>query len=137
MDPKKRISGIGGIFFKAKNPQALAQWYAKHLGFDVQDWGGAQFFWNRSDNGQRAYSVWSPFSESTEYFNPSDKPYMLNLRVDDLDAVLEALREEGCRVLDRTEEIEQGRFAYVLDPENALIELWQPAKDDPALKSIT
>ncbi len=130
---KPRVHGIGGVFFKARDPMALAQWYQQHLGLDVQSWGGAMFDWNRRDTGEKAYSIWAPFAEDSKYFEPSDKPFMLNLRVDDLDAVLDALRGEGCRVLDRREEIENGKFGYVVDPEGTLIELWQPAKDDPAL----
>ena len=130
---KPRVHGIGGIFFKARDPNALAQWYQQHLGLDVQSWGGAMFGWNRADTGEKAYSIWAPFAEDSKYFEPSDKSFMLNLRVDDLDAVLDALRGEGCRVLDRREEIENGKFGYVIDPEGTLIELWQPAKDDPAL----
>lgn len=130
--PKPRVHGIGGIFFKARDPEALCAWYRDHLGFDMQDWGGALFHWKRRDTGADACTVFSPFKESTEYFKPSDKPFMLNLRVDDLDAVLAALREEGCQVLDRGEDSEQGRFGYVVDPEGTLIELWQPAPDDPS-----
>lgn len=130
--PKPRVHGIGGIFFKARDPAALMAWYRDRLGLDAQDWGGALFHWRRFESGEAACSVFAPFKESTEYFAPSDKPFMLNLRVDDLDAVLTALREEGCQVLDRREDSEQGRFGYVLDPEGTLIELWQPNPDDPS-----
>ena len=100
-DPKPRVHGLGGVFFKAEDPAALAAWYQRHLGIGAQDWGGALFPWRRDDTGERAYTVWSPFKADTRYFEPSDKPFMLNFRVDDLEAVLAALREEGCRVLDR------------------------------------
>lgn len=123
---KPRVHGLGGVFFKADNPEALAAWYAEHLGVGVQDWGGAVFPWRRDDTGARACTVWPPFKASSEYFKPSDKPFMFNFRVDDLDATLAALREEGCEVLDRREEGEQGRFGYVMDPEGHLVELWQP-----------
>jgi predicted enzyme related to lactoylglutathione lyase len=132
----KRVTGIGGIFFKAQNPDALGAWYRKHMGFDVQPWGGSQFFWNRRDRkNEPAYTVWGPFAGDTRYFEPSQKQYMINLRVDDLEKVLEALRKEGVQVLDRREDSENGRFGYVLDPEGTLIELWQPAPDDPSLGS--
>lgn len=130
---KPRVHGLGGVFFKADDPQALGAWYAEHLGVDVQGWGGAVFPWRRDDTGDKAYTVWSPFKADTEYFQPSDKPFMLNFRVDDLDAMLAALREAGCKVLDRHEDGEQGRFGYVVDPEGHLVELWQPRSDDPAL----
>lgn len=137
-EPKPRVHGLGGVFFKAENPEALSAWYAEHLGFGVEGWGGAQFFWNRVDApdatpGQRAYTVWSPFKASTDYFQPSDKPFMLNFRVDDLDATLAALRAEGCNVLNRGEDGEQGKFGYVMDPEGHLVELWQPNPADPSL----
>lgn len=133
-DHKPRIHGLGGVFFKAEDPEKLSAWYAKHLDFGVEGWGGAQFFWNRVDNDERAYTVWSPFKASTDYFQPSDKPFMLNFRVDDLDATLAALRAEGCNVLDRGEDGEQGKFGYVMDPEGHLIELWQPNPNDPSLE---
>lgn len=129
---KPRVHGLGGVFFKARDPAALSAWYARHLDIGVQDWGGALFAWKREDTGEDACTLWSPFAADTEYFKPSDKPYMLNFRVDDLAATLQALREEGCQVLERGEDGEQGKFGYVLDPEGGLIELWQPRPDDPA-----
>ena len=127
---KPRVHGLGGVFFKAEDPGALSAWYAEHLGVGVQDWGGAVFPWRREDTGESAYTVWSPFKASSEYFKPSDKPFMLNFRVDDLDGMLEALRAAGCNVLDRSDDGEQGRFGYVMDPEGHLIELWQPAVEE-------
>jgi catechol 2,3-dioxygenase-like lactoylglutathione lyase family enzyme len=126
-----RVHGIGGLFFKARDPEALGAWYREHLGFDVQSWGGACFHWNRTDRAQRGYTVWSPFAEDTRYFEPSTRGFMLNLRVDDLDATLEALRAAGAQVLERREDGPNGKFGYVLDPEGLLLELWQPAPDDP------
>lgn len=131
-EDKPRVHGLGGVFFKARDPAQLAQWYARHLGLDVQEWGGALLHWRRDDTGGRACTVWSPFAATTDYFKPSDREFMLNFRVDDLDATLAALRAEGCNVLDRGEDGEQGRFGYVIDPEGTLIELWQPA---PALSA--
>ncbi|MCK7593879.1 VOC family protein [Pseudomarimonas salicorniae] len=125
-DKRARVTGIGGVFFKARDPGALGQWYARHLGLPVQDWGGAVFEWAEAGTGRPACSVWSPFKQDTTYFEPGDRDYMINLRVDDLDALLAQLREEGCEVLDRREDSEQGRFGYVLDPEGQLVELWQP-----------
>ncbi|MEO5628542.1 MAG: VOC family protein [Thermomonas sp.] len=130
MSDRPRVHGLGGVFFKAEDPKALGQWYARHLGVGVQDWGGAIFDWNRADTGEGACTVWSPFKADTPYFQPSDKPYMINFRVDDLDGTLAALRTEGCQVLDRYEATEQGKFGYVLDPEGGLVELWEPATDE-------
>lgn len=124
---KPRVHGLGGVFFKARDPAALAQWYRRHLDLDTQDWGGALLRWRRADTGADAVTVWAPFGEDSEHFKPSDKPYMLNLRVDDLAGTLQGLREEGCQVLDRYEESEQGKFGYALDPEGGLLELWEPA----------
>ncbi len=133
---KPRVHGIGGVFFKAKDPQALARWYREHLDFDIAGWGGTQFAWKRADTGAEACTVWSPFNQDTQYFAPSDKPFMLNLRVDDLDATLGELRVEGCQVLDRREDAAYGKFGYVVDPEGTLLELWQPPVD-PAAEPAT
>jgi predicted enzyme related to lactoylglutathione lyase len=132
-ETKPRVHGLGGVFFKADDPAGLANWYARHLGLGVEEWGGALLHWKRADTGEAACTVWSPFKADTEYFKPSDKPFMLNFRVDDLDATLAALRAEGCNVLDRGEEGEQGKFGYVVDPEGTLIELWQPNPSDPSI----
>ena len=130
-DSKPRVHGLGGIFFKSRDPATLSAWYGKHLGLDVQaGWGGATFNWKRADTGEDAVTLWSPFKEDTTYFHPSDKPYMLNFRVDDLDATLTALREEGCEVLERREEGEYGKFGYVVDPEGGVVELWEPPRKD-------
>ena len=128
---KAKVHGLGGVFFKAKDPESLGRWYADHLGVPVQSWGGAVFEWQRCDTApdpklQQASTVWSPFKADTQYFQPSDKPFMLNFRVDDLDAILAQLREAGAQVLDRQEDSESGRFGYVVDPEGILVELWQP-----------
>jgi predicted enzyme related to lactoylglutathione lyase len=129
MSTKPRVHAIGGVFFKARDPKVLGDWYREHLGFDVSKWGGAKFAWKR-DDGSEGCTVWTPFADDTKYFAPSDKPFMLNLCVDDLDATLAALRAEGCNVLDRREDGDYGKFGYVVDPEGTLLELWQPAAKD-------
>lgn len=123
---KPRVHGIGGLFFKARDPAALSGWYGRHLDLPVQEWGGAALPWRRADTGEEACTLWSPFKQDTTYFAPSESAFMLNLRVDDLEGVLAALRAEGCAVLERREDSEYGRFGYVLDPEGNLVELWQP-----------
>ena len=125
----QRVIGIGGIFFKAKDPEKLGAWYRKHLGIDVQDWGGASF--TEGAHAQltpkrQAYIVWSPFDAETEYFAPSEKPFMINFRVHDLAGVLSALRSEGVQVEEKTEESEFGKFGWVMDPEGNKLELWEP-----------
>ena len=130
-DQKPRVHGLGGVFFKSRDPAALGDWYRRHLGLDVQPWGGVVFDWQRRDREQTGHTVWTPFAQDTTYFKPSEREFMLNLRVDDLDAVLAALREEGCNVLDRREDGDYGRFGYVVDPDGTLIELWQPPETMP------
>lgn len=123
----KRVTGIGGVFFKAREPERLREWYRNHLGIDVQDWGGAVFVWKEPDQpNQTGSTTWSIFPESSDYFNPSTAPFMINYRVENLESVLQALREEGCKVDNRLESTEYGKFGWVMDPEGNRIELWQP-----------
>jgi catechol 2,3-dioxygenase-like lactoylglutathione lyase family enzyme len=123
----KRVTGIGGIFFKARDPEALREWYRQHLGIDVQPWGGAAFTWDRPEPpAAEGCTVWSIFAADTRYFDPSIAPFMVNYRVDDLDALLAALRAEGCAVDDKTEDSADGKFGWVSDPEGNRVELWQP-----------
>jgi predicted enzyme related to lactoylglutathione lyase len=123
----KRVTGIGGIFFKARDPKALGEWYQRHLGIDVQVWGGAAFRWQGEHNPTGVgTTIWSPFAADTKYFAPSEAPFMINYRVEDLDAVLTALRAEGVEVLPHVQDSEYGRFAWVVDPEGNKLELWQP-----------
>ena len=123
----KRVTGIGGVFFKARDPKALAEWYAKHLGMNLEEWGGVVFRWATDDNPSgTGTTVWSPFKQDTTYFAPSEAPFMINYRVDDLHGLLAALRAEGCDVQDNIDESELGKFGWVVDPEGNKIELWQP-----------
>jgi predicted enzyme related to lactoylglutathione lyase len=117
------VTGIGGVFFKSRDPKALGAGYRDHLGIDVQDWGGATFEWAGEPNGM---TVWTLFPESTEYLNPSKSPFMVNYRVADLDALLAVLRQEGCAVDEKTDTSEFGKFGWVMDPEGNRIELWEP-----------
>lgn len=121
----KRVTGIGGIFFKANNPPVLHAWYKKHLGIDVQSWGGAAFNWS-DDEGKPVggTTVWSVGSGSN--FAPSTSPFMVNYRVADVHALVKALREEGCNVHGEVEDSEYGKFGWVIDPEGNKIELWEP-----------
>jgi predicted enzyme related to lactoylglutathione lyase len=121
----KRVTGIGGIFFKAKDPKALGAWYREHLGLDVSDWGGAIFPWG-GEGSEAGMTIWSPFAQDTDKMAPSPASFMLNFRVDDLDALLAALRAEGCTVIDNDEPSEFGKFGWVMDPEGNKVELWEP-----------
>ena len=123
----KRVTGIGGIFFKSKDPKALGAWYKTHLGIDVQDWGGAAFQCKGPENSDDVgTTIWSPFAADTSYFAPSTAPFMINYRVEDLHALLATLRAEGVQVEEKVEESEYGRFGWVIDPEGNKLELWQP-----------
>lgn len=122
----KRVTGIGGIFFKARDPKALGEWYRTHLGLDVAEWGGVAFRWAEDPQAGTGTTIWSPFSADTGYFAPSDAPFMVNFRVADLHALLAALRAEGCQVMDKVEESEYGKFGWVVDPEGNKLELWEP-----------
>ncbi len=125
----RRVTGIGGIFFKARDPDTLREWYRRHLGIDVAEWGGAAFHWHdgRHPDGSGT-TVWSIFEATTDYFSPGGASFMINYRVEDLEALLTALRAEGCDVDDRIDRSEQGAFGWVIDPEGNRIELWQPAE---------
>ena len=121
----KRVTGIGGVFIKANDPAALGAWYKRHLGIDVQDWGGAAFTWADSDGtlvgGTTAWSVGDGSN-----FAPSNATFMVNYRVEDLASLLQALRDEGCQVLEETDDSEYGKFGWVIDVEGNKVELWQP-----------
>jgi predicted enzyme related to lactoylglutathione lyase len=115
------------VFFKARDPKALGAWYKTHLGIDVQAWGGAAFDWKHDGNPDgTGTTAWSLFPADTNHFAPSDAPFMINYRVDDLHALVKALRDEGCQVLDKIDESEYGKFGWVVDPEGNKIELWEP-----------
>ena len=123
----RRVTGIGGIFFKARDPAALRAWYGKHLGIDVQAWGGAAFSWADQDgNPLKGTTVWSVSGNDEDYFAPSMSSFMVNYRVADLAALLQALRDEGCDVLEKTDDSAYGKFGWVMDPEGNKVELWQP-----------
>ena len=123
----KRVTGIGGVFFKSKDPKALGAWYKTHLGINLEEWGGAVFQWKGTDNPEGVgTTVWSPFAEETSYFAPSTAPFMINYRVEDLHALLAVLRAEGVQVDEKVEASEYGMFGWVIDPDGNKLELWQP-----------
>ncbi|WP_276134532.1 VOC family protein [Polluticoccus soli] len=119
----KRVTGIGGIFFKCKDPEKFREWYKTHLGFDITPYG-AKFDWAQ----EGGYTLWSPFSEESKKFEPSSKEFMINYRVENLDALVAELKKEGVTVLGDVESFgEYGKFAHILDIEDNKIELWEPA----------
>lgn len=117
-----RVIGFGGIFFKSRDPGALRDWYAQHLGIAMNDYG-ANF---AEDASRPGFTLWAPFGQATNYFAPSTKDFMLNFRVDDLDALLARLRTDGVEVDLNVHEDANGRFGWIMDPEGTRIELWQP-----------
>ena len=123
----KRVTGIGGIFFKAKDAPALRAWYKRHLGIDVQEWGGTAFTWTDGEGKPAGgTTVWSIASAQSDQFAPSTATFMVNYRVEDLHALVKVLREEGCNVREKIDASEYGKFAWVIDPEGNKVELWQP-----------
>ncbi len=133
----KRVTGLGGVFFKAQDRDRVMDWYRDHLGIESDEYG-FMFQWREADAPERqGYTVWGPFAEDTGYFDPSTKPYMVNFRVADLTALIEALKDEGVQVVGTIEEHENGKFAWILDPEGNKIELWEPidCAVDPYLPS--
>ncbi len=122
----KRVTGIGGIFFKAKDAAALQAWYKRHLGIDIQEWGGTAFTWSDSEGKPAGGMTTWRIAEEDDDFGPRQAAFMVNYRVDDLDALVAALKAEGCDILENADESEFGKFAWVLDPEGNKVELWQP-----------
>lgn len=131
--PLARVTGIGGIFFKSNDPKQLMDWYRTHLGIDIDSSGGWSFQWREKRRSSRiGITVFSPFAHATDYFEPSEQPYMFNFRVADLRGLLEALRRAGVHVIGKVEEYPYGKFGWIIDPEGRKIELWEPPDvDDP------
>ncbi len=128
-----RVLGVGGVFFKSKDPEKLGEWYRKWLGVPVEHPYGASFKPAGLPGG--AFTVWCPFPATTGYFDPAEKPYMFNLVVDDLDGALSQVKEGGAQIVGDVEEEEYGRFGWFLDPDGNKVELWQ-APDVEALQNV-
>lgn len=122
----KRVTGIGGIFFKCKDPKNIKEWYKIHLGFNTDEYGTNFAWYQGSDSTKRGSTQWSPFSEKTKYFEPSAKDFMINYRVNNLKLLVEALRKEGVNIVDTIETYDYGKFIHIMDPEGNKIELWEP-----------
>lgn len=120
----KKVTGIGGIFFKCNDSEKLKEWYKTHLGFETDDYG-ALFTW-KDENGEKAVTQWSPFPAKTDYFEPSTKEFMINYRVENLEMLLSELQTSGVTVLDEIAEFPYGKFVHILDSEGNKIELWEP-----------
>jgi predicted enzyme related to lactoylglutathione lyase len=122
----KKVTGIGGIFFKCKDPQKMAEWYNQHLGLNANQYG-ANFEWRQAeDPSKKGSTQWSPFAETTKYFEPSAKDFMINYRVENLEVLVKQLKAEGVTITDQIEASEYGKFVHIIDVEGNKVELWEP-----------
>lgn len=122
----KRVTGIGGIFFKCKDPKKLREWYQTHLGLNTNQYG-AVFEWRQAeDSSKKGFTQWSPFTEKTKYFEPSAKDFMINYRVENLETLVDELKKEGVTIADTIETADYGKFVHIMDTEGNKIELWEP-----------
>jgi len=122
----KRVTGIGGIFFKCKDPDKLKEWYSTHLGLNTNQYGVVFEWYQGADSTKKGFTNWSPFKQTTKYFEPSTKDFMINYRVDNLEALVEELKKNGVPVVDSIESYDYGKFVHILDPEGNKLELWEP-----------
>ncbi|MBS1488944.1 MAG: VOC family protein [Bacteroidetes bacterium] len=121
-----KVTGIGGIFFKCKDPQAMNEWYKKHLGFDTGPYG-TSFKWRQNeDSSKKGLTQWNLFPEKTNYFQPSAKDFMINYRVENLELLVEELKKENVTIVDKIEAYDYGKFVHIMDMEGNKIELWEP-----------
>ncbi len=126
----KKVTGIGGIFFKCQDPDKMKEWYKNHLGLNTDEYG-TTFEWRKSDNANlKGFTQWSPFKETTKYFEPSLKEFMINYRVENLEALVTELKKEGVVICDEIETFEYGKFVHILDAEGNKIELWEPVDEE-------
>jgi len=123
---KPRVTGVGGIFFKSENPDELKKWYKKNLGLNTDQWGTNFEWYQGRDSSKKGFTQWSPFSQKTRHFEPSEKDFMINYRVVHLEKLLEKLKENGVTIVDSIETFEYGKFVHILDNEGNKIELWEP-----------
>jgi catechol 2,3-dioxygenase-like lactoylglutathione lyase family enzyme len=122
-----KVTGIGGVFFKSRtNHKELAAWYARHLGLVLEPWGGVILKWPEDKGEDRGLTVWHVAEKDSKWFSPSESSFMINYRVDDLDALLAQLRSDGVTILKGPDAEENGRFAWIMDPDGNKVELWQP-----------
>src|SRR5262245_57163163 len=123
----KKVTGIGGIFFKCKDPNKMREWYQKHLGVEANQYGASFEWYEDAEGKKKGLTQWNPFPETTKYFEPSGKDFMINYRVDNLEALVEEFKKEGVTVLDAIESYDYGKFVHILDAEGNKIQLWEPA----------
>jgi predicted enzyme related to lactoylglutathione lyase len=122
----KKVTAIGGIFFKCKDPNKMREWYNKNLGLNTNQYGAVFEWYQGADSTKKGFTTWSPFNETTKYFEPSAKDFMINYRVENLEVLIEELKRNGVTILDAIETYDYGRFVHILDAEGNKIELWEP-----------
>ncbi len=122
----KRVTGIGGVFFKSKDPKKITEWYQKHLGLDTNPYGATFEWYENAESTQKAQTQWSPFPETTTYFGDSEQDFMLNYRVENLELLVEELKKEGVTIVDSIETYDYGKFIHILDGEGNKVQLWEP-----------
>jgi len=122
----KRVTGIGGIFFKCKDPKKMREWYNTHLGLNTNQYGAVFEWWQGADSTKKGFTQWSPFAETTKYFEPSVRDFMINYRVENLEALVEELKKEGVTIADKIETAGYGKFVHIIDVEGNKVELWEP-----------
>ncbi len=121
-----KVTGIGGIFFKCKNPEKVREWYQTHLGININQYGAVFEWYQGADSTKKGFTQWSPFNENTKYFEPSTKDFMINYRVENLESLVQELKKEGVIVTDTIETYDYGKFVHIMDIEGNKIELWEP-----------
>ena len=125
-----KVTGIGGIFFKTKDVHKTKNWYQEHLGLQTDQWG-TNFEWRTAgDPSQKGFTQWSPSSSESNFFGNDDQQFMINYRVDDLEALIENLRSQGIKILDEIESVEYGKFVHILDPDGHKVQLWEPNDEE-------
>ncbi len=122
----KRVTGIGGVFFKCKDPKATTAWYQKHLGLDTNPYGATFEWYENPESKTKAQTQWTPFAENTKYFEPSTKDFMINYRVENLESLIVELKKEGVTIVDKMETFDYGKFVHILDAEGNKVQLWEP-----------
>ena len=122
----KKVTGIGGIFFKCKDPKKMTEWYQKNLGLNTNPYGATFEWYEEADSTKKGQTQWTPFPETTKYFEPSTKDFMINYRVENLEALVEELKTNGVTIVDSIESYDYGKFVHILDAEGNKVQLWEP-----------
>jgi len=122
----RRVTGIGGIFFKCKDPGKVKEWYKINLGLPTNEYGAVFEWYQSADGTKKGLTTWSPFRETTKYFEPSTKDFMINYRVENIKALVEELKKSGVTIVDTIQAVDYGKFVHILDPDGNKVELWEP-----------